>query len=117
MLSNDCIKYHQSWLTWHPQAIITGTPGIGKSFFLIYLVWQLVKEGTRVLFIYHPFNIYNDGKGDIFQFESSRLPSDIDYSFWNDTLWYLFDAKCKNEAELGLLPVGLCTFVVSTSPR
>jgi hypothetical protein len=27
------------------KAIITGTPGIGKSIFLIYLLWKLVKEG------------------------------------------------------------------------
>jgi hypothetical protein len=104
MLSNDCIKYNQSWLTWHPQS--------NHHWYSRHR-----QEGTRVLFIYHPFNIYNDGKGDIFQFGSGRLPSDIDYSFWNDTLWCLFDAKYKNEAELGLLPVGLCTFVVSTSPR
>ncbi len=48
------------------KAIITGTPGIGKSLFLIYLLWKLVKEGKRVLFIYHPFNIYFDGKGGVF---------------------------------------------------
>jgi hypothetical protein len=27
------------------KTIITGTPGIGKSLFLIYLLWKLVKEG------------------------------------------------------------------------
>ena len=34
------------------KAIITGTPGIGKSLFLFYLLWKLVKDGKRVLFIY-----------------------------------------------------------------
>jgi len=63
------------------KAIITGTPGIGKSLFLIYLLWQLVKKRKRVLFIYHPFSIYYDENGDVIQFESGRLPSDIDYSF------------------------------------
>jgi hypothetical protein len=99
------------------KAIITGTPGIGKSLFLIYLLWQLVKKRQRVLFIYHPFSIYYDENGDVLQFESGRLPSDIDYSFWNDTLWCLFDAKFKEEADLGHLPVGLSTFILSTSPR
>jgi len=99
------------------KAIITGTPGIGKSLFLIYLLWKFVKEGKRVLFIYHPFNIYYDGNGGVFRFPSRQLPLDSDDSFWNDTLWCLFDAKFKNEAHLGDLPVELCTFIVSTSPR
>jgi hypothetical protein len=99
------------------KAIITGTPGIGKSLFLIYLLWHLVKETTRVLFIYYPFNIYYDGNGSLFEFESSRLPSDIDYSFWNEMLWCLFDAKFKEEADLAGLCVGLSTIILSTSPR
>jgi hypothetical protein len=99
------------------KAIITGTPGIGKSIFLIYLLWKLVKEGKRVLFIYHPFNIYYDGKGGVFRFSNSRWPPDGDDSFWNDTLWCLFDAKFKNETHLGDLPVETCSFVLATSPR
>jgi hypothetical protein len=99
------------------KAIITGTPGIGKSLFVIYFLWKLVKEGERVLLIYHPYNVYFDGKGGVFQFASGDLPRDNDDSFWNDTLWCLFDAKFKTEAHLGALPSGLCTFLVSTSPR
>jgi DNA replication protein DnaC len=38
------------------KVIVTGTPGIGKSFFLIYLLWELVKQKKRVLLIYHPYN-------------------------------------------------------------
>jgi hypothetical protein len=45
------------------KAIITDTPGIGKSLFLFYLLWKLVKDGKRVLFIYGTFNIYYYGKG------------------------------------------------------
>ena len=99
------------------KGIITGTPGICKLLLLIYLLWKLVREGERVLLIYGIFNIYYDGNGGVFQFDSGRLPSDIDYSFWNDTLWCLFDAKGKCEADLYRLPVELCTFIVSTSPR
>ena len=99
------------------KAVITGTPGIGKSLFLVYLLWKLVKEGKRVLFIYHPFNIYYDGKGGVFDFASGHLPLDNNHSFWNDTLWCLFDAKFKNEVHLGDFPVELCTFILSTSPR
>jgi hypothetical protein len=99
------------------KAIITGTPGIGKSVFLVYLLWKLVKDGKRVLFIYHPFKIYYDGKGGVFRFASGNLPLDNDDSFWNETLWCLFDAKGKNEANLYEFPISLCKFILSTSPR
>jgi hypothetical protein len=99
------------------KAIITGTPGIGKSLFLIYFLWKLVKERKRVLCIYHPFNIYYDGKGGVFRYAGGQLPLDTDESFWNKTLWCLFDAKSKKEAQLDELPYPLCTVIVSTSPR
>jgi hypothetical protein len=57
------------------KTIITGTPGIGKSLFLMYLLWKLVKEGKRVLFIYHPFNIYYDGQGGVFMLD--KIPSPL----------------------------------------
>ncbi len=99
------------------KAIITGTPGIGKSLFLIYFLWKLVKEGKRVLFIFHPFSIYYDGSGGVFRFASGHLPLDNDDSFWNETLWCLFDAKGKKEADLSKFPYGLCNFILSTSPK
>jgi hypothetical protein len=101
------------------KTIITGTPGIGKSLFLIYLLWKLVKEGKRVLVIYQPFNIYYNGKGGVFRIASfafARLHEE-DPSFWTDTLWCLFDAKGQTEADLNKIPYSLCTFVLSTSPR
>jgi len=48
------------------KGIMTGTPGTGKSLFLIYLLWKLVKAGKWVLFIYHPITIYYDGQGGVF---------------------------------------------------
>jgi hypothetical protein len=98
------------------KAIIFGTPGIGKSLFLIYLLWRLVKEGKRVLFIYGKFYIYYDGNGGVFRFSRTRLPLDDDDLFWNDTLWCLFDAKDKKDFHLMQLPKDLSTFIVSTSP-
>lgn len=99
------------------KVIITGTPGIGKSLFLIYLLWKLVTTGKRVLFMYHAYTIYYDGEGGIFCFGSDALPTDADDSFWNETLWCLFDAKEGKSVHLGCLPYPLCTFVLSTSPR
>eukprot|EP00158_Paraphelidium_tribonemae_P001817 Partr_v1_DN24849_c2_g2_i1_m29800 putative crinkler (CRN) family protein len=97
------------------KAIITGTPGIGKSLFLIYLLWKLVKDGKRVLLIYHPDIIYFDGKGGVFELEN--VPSVVDHSFWKADLFCLFDAKEKFPSDLGRLPYGRCAFVLSTSPR
>ncbi|KAI8893780.1 hypothetical protein BC833DRAFT_607256 [Globomyces pollinis-pini] len=97
------------------KTIITGTPGIGKSLFLIYLLWRLVKAGKRVLFVYHPVTIYYDGQGGVF--ELSSLPSVVDHSFWTSDLWCLFDAKAKQELHLSAFPYEWCTFVLSTSPR
>ena len=97
------------------KVIITGTPGIGKSVFLLYFLWKLVNERKRVFLIYHPYYIYYDGKGGMFQFLGDNLPRDL--SFWDDTLWCLFDAKGKKEAHLSALPYDLCSFVLSASPR
>ena len=97
------------------KAIITGTPGIGKSLFMIYLLWKLVKEGKRVLFIYHPDTIYYDGKGGVYELESP--PSVVNHEFWKSDLWCLFDAKGKKDEHLSALPYGRCNFILSTSPR
>ena len=97
------------------KAIITGTPGVGKSFFLIYLLWNLVKAGKKVLFIYHPDIIYYDGFGGVF--ELREFPSAVEHSFWSDDLWCLFDVKGKNEGDLSAIPYDSCTVVLSTSPR
>ena len=97
------------------KTIITGTPGIGKSLFLIYFLWKLVKEGKRVLFIYHPDTIYYDGQGGVF--ESTCLPPVVDHAFWAPDLWCLFDAKDKKEEHLSAFPYERCAFILSTSPR
>jgi hypothetical protein len=57
------------------------------------------------------------GKVVFLQFATGHLPLDTTFSFWNDTLWCLFDDKHKNESDLGEFPYELCTFVISTSPR
>ena len=97
------------------RSIVTGTPGIGKTFFLVYFLWRLVRENKRVLFIYHPKMIYYDGKGKILRL--TTLPSEEDFEFWNMDLWSLFDAKGKLEQDLLSIPSELCKTVVSTSPR
>jgi len=99
------------------KVIITGTPGIGKSLLLIYLLWKLVKKGKRVLIIYHPSQIYFDGIGGIFEISTGNLPRETNHAFWNESLWCLFDAKGKNDLHLNELPYSSCTFILSMSPR
>ena len=47
------------------KAIITGIPGVGKSLFLIYFLWTLVKESKRVVLVFKTYIIYFDGFGGI----------------------------------------------------
>ena len=98
-----------------PKAMITGTPGTGKSYFLIYLLWRLLEAKHRVLFIYHHMTIYYDGQGAIFRYPIGSFPSDL--SFWSSDLWCLFDAKGKEFSDLEGTCYDLCSFVLSTSPR
>jgi DNA replication protein DnaC len=94
--------------------VITGTPGIGKSCFLFYLLWRLVKKKEqRVLFVFNPDMIYYDGKEGIFYV--SHLPSAKDRKFWNDDLWCLFDSNGRHD--LVGFPYDACRFVLSMSPK
>ena len=97
------------------RTIVTGTPGIGKSFFLVYLLWRLVRERKRVFFLYDLDYIYYDGQGKIFNLNGTPLKSEP--NFWSMDLWCLFDAKGKFEQNLTRIPSGLCKTIVSTSPR
>ncbi len=47
----ECYKQIASMIITESKSrtLITGTSGIGKSFFLIYLLWRLVKEWKRVV--------------------------------------------------------------------
>ncbi|KAI9334529.1 hypothetical protein BDR26DRAFT_822931 [Obelidium mucronatum] len=96
--------------------IVTGTPGIGKSLFLVYLLYQLLVMKKRVLFYYHPNVIYYDGNGGVFTVKELPIETGED-GFWNQSLWVLFDAKQKEPRDLSSLPYNSCNFVMSLSPR
>jgi hypothetical protein len=97
--------------------IVTGTPGIGKSLFLIYFLWFLVKKEKRILFIFGPDIIYYDGKGGVFTFASGGIPHPSNSDFWNEALWCLFDSKGKKESDLSIIPYDRCKCIVATCPR
>jgi hypothetical protein len=96
--------------------IITGTPGIGKSIFLFYLVFRLVRERKRVLLIYNPDKVYFDPQGQGVS-KIVSLPDSDDLEFWNDSLWCLFDARGVTSSDLHQIPYDRCRFVLSTSPK
>jgi hypothetical protein len=102
-------------------AIVSGSPGIGKSLFLIYMLWILISKNKRVLYVCLPYIIYYDEQGRVFEFAPDSLPQHIKYEFWNKDLWLLFDAKDVERIEIpgarGLIPYNNCSFVLSTSPR
>lgn len=100
------------------KAIVTGTPGTGKSVFLFYLLWQLVKKGKPVVFFLTTDTYYYDGQGGFFELGN---PSDFKYLLRMvhspGDVWCLFDAKNKKEEDLNAVPYSECQFVLSTSPR
>ena len=99
-----------------PKFTITGTPGLGKSLFLVYLLYELVQRRKRVLFVYDLRTIFFDGSGGVFSL-GHGLPPVEDAKFWNRDLWVLFDAKWKAKILLEEYNPTLCSFVISTSPR
>jgi len=97
-----------------PRYIVTGSPGIGKSLFLFYLLYRLVRRGERVLFWYDTDLMYYDGRGLIH--EVDRLPKSSNDAFWKG-LWCLFDATARTPQDLHRLGGRGATIVVSMCPR
>jgi hypothetical protein len=102
--------------------IVTGTPGIGKSMFALYLMWKFVLEKRRVLLVYSPLIIYFDGER---YWRWKRIPKEYDLDpgyphehFWRTDLTCLFD--CKDEdgvAAFKGVPYTRCRFIITTSPK
>jgi hypothetical protein len=104
------------------KTIITGTPGVGKSVFLIYLLWKLVTSKKRVIFVYNPHSLFFDGIGGVFEttpFEVPRNgqqdPSNPQHPLWTADTYCLFDSK-EMQAQLAGVPYNLCPFVYARSP-
>ncbi|KAG3110618.1 hypothetical protein PI126_g24848, partial [Phytophthora idaei] len=70
-------------------AVVTGTPGVGKSVFVYYVMWRLIKDKKRVLFITRQPPIYFDGTTI---HECKQLPYSGNQQFWSPDLWCLVDS-------------------------
>nr|QUJ09354.1 crinkler 30 [Plasmopara viticola] len=59
-------------------AVVTGTPGIGKSVFVYYVMWRLIKDKKRVLLFGSEGNFYFDGTT---MFQRDSLPKKFKLQF------------------------------------
>ena len=100
------------------KCVITGTPGIGKSLFLIYLAIQLIQKGERVLLIYDPLCILFEEDGNVRDYEEmANLPPKGATEFWKPKMWILFDCNLKFESDIVKVLNRSAHVVVSTSPK
>ncbi|KAG2974907.1 hypothetical protein PC120_g25929 [Phytophthora cactorum] len=70
-------------------AVVTGTPGVGKSVFVYYVMWRLIKDRKRVLLFEGEGNFYFDGTT---MFTCKALPDKSNLQFWSPDLWCLHTA-------------------------
>ncbi|EGZ28849.1 hypothetical protein PHYSODRAFT_475946 [Phytophthora sojae] len=89
-------------------AVVTGTPGIGKSVFVYYMMWRLIKEKKRVLFFSKKGPIYFDGS-------TMLLPNKFDQRFWSPDLWCLVDSV--DPTAMTELPIEDCSVLLASTPR
>ena len=92
--------------------VITGTPGVGKSVFLFYVFWHLMRHHQRVIFLTEVPSFYFDGQSI---FECNLLPLPGNRDFWNSHLWVLVDS-CDPTIIPGL-PIRNCSVILVTTPR
>ncbi|KAG2966606.1 hypothetical protein PC120_g27073 [Phytophthora cactorum] len=93
-------------------AVITGTPGIGKSVFVYYVMWRLIKDKMRVLFITRQPPIYFDGSTI---HECKQLPYSGNQQFWSPDLWCLVDSV--DPTNVAGMPIECCSVLLASTPR
>ncbi|EGZ23507.1 hypothetical protein PHYSODRAFT_480338 [Phytophthora sojae] len=93
-------------------AVVTGTPGIGKSVFVYYMMWRLIKEKKRVLFFDSEGNFYFDGTNML---TCKVLPDKSNRQFWSSDLWCLVDSL--DPTSIAGLPYRICSILLASTPR
>ncbi|KAG2805648.1 hypothetical protein PC113_g24212 [Phytophthora cactorum] len=93
-------------------AVVTGTPGVGKSVFVYYVMWRLIKDKKRVLFITRQPPIYFDGSTI---HECKQLPYSGNQQFWSPDLWCLVDSV--DPTNVVGMPIERCSVLLASTPR
>ncbi|KAG4038054.1 hypothetical protein PC123_g26383 [Phytophthora cactorum] len=93
-------------------AVITGTPGIGKSVFVYYVMWRLIKDQKRVLFLTAEPPVYFDGEC---MFVYRQLPFAGNFQFWSPDLWCCVDSV--DPTTIAGFPVLNCSTLLASTPR
>eukprot|EP00644_Phytophthora_capsici_P011414 jgi/Phyca11/570403/estExt2_Genewise1.C_PHYCAscaffold_370147 len=93
-------------------AVVTGTPGVGKSVFLFYVMWKLIKEKKRVLLMAEEPAIYFDGES---MWEIQQLPYSGNRTFWSVDLWCLVDSV--DPTTIAGFPIRKCCVLLASTPR
>ena len=87
---------------------MTGTPGVGKSCFMVYALWRLVQAKQRVLFVSREAQLYFDGQA---LWTCRHLPVADELHFWSPDLWCLVDAVDSNT-----LLIDNCSVLFAAAP-
>ncbi|KAG4038138.1 hypothetical protein PC123_g26300 [Phytophthora cactorum] len=93
-------------------AVVTGTPGVGKSVFVYYVMWRLIKDRKRVLLFEGEGNFYFDGTT---MFTCKALPDKSNLQFWSPDLWCLVDSL--DPTSIPGLPYRRCSVLLASTPR
>lgn len=93
-------------------AVITGTPGIGKSVFIYYMMWKLIKDRKRVLLLTEEPAIYFDGSTI---WNCDQLPKPGNRQFWSVDLWCLVDSV--DPTTIPGFPILNCSTLLVSTPR
>ncbi|KAG4039357.1 hypothetical protein PC123_g25092 [Phytophthora cactorum] len=93
-------------------AVITGTPGIGKSVFVYYVLWLLIKDKNRVLLFDSNGLFYFDGSTML---NCVSLPNKFNEQFWAPGLWCLVDSL--DPTSIAELPYRRCSILLASTPR
>ena len=121
MLRMQMVKPRHKYATAHVQTLILGTPGIGKSLFLAFLMWSIIQrnrgKGTCIVYRNGPSSFLAmmkvDSRGvDFESFAGETTPDRFVRAARKSNCWVLLDA-CKHLDE----PEAVANTVMVTSPR
>jgi hypothetical protein len=114
----DCyVRLADEIIARNGHAILTGTPGTGKSLFSFYLLFRLVQMKQKVIFHNHNDIIYFDGNQNVFEVrktEDFKLLGG--WKFFDGNIWCLFETDFQQKSDLVKYPAEQCKIFVSTCP-